>query len=242
MRGADQRDGARVLLALRDAYRALADSDRALQMQAYMKSAMPYHGVPSQEMRRVCREVFGGIDLGDAERWRTLVLAIFRGATHREEWYAALELVGDRRVTGKKIVKTYQTLDALPMYEEMIVTGAWWDIVDALASHRVGGLLELWPQEMKPRLRDWSRDPNMWKRRTAILSQLGFKERTDLPFLYECIEPSLAERDFFLRKAIGWALRQYAWTDPDEIVRYTTRMKSRLSPLSLREALKNVAS
>ncbi len=89
-------------------------------------------------------------------------------------------------------------------------------------------------------LRRWSRDHNLWKRRTAILAQLGFKEQTDLDLLYACIEPNLSDRDFFIRKAIGWALRQYAWTDPREVARYVRAQGNRLSPLSRREAVKNI--
>ena len=93
---------------------------------------------------------------------------------------------------------------------------------------------------MKPLLRTWANDADMWKRRTAILCQLGFKRDTDLDLLYACIEPSLERREFFLRKAIGWALRQYAWTDPKEVRRYVKANRDRLSPLSIREATKNI--
>ena len=83
---------------------------------------------------------------------------------------------------------------------------------------------------------------NIWKRRSAILIQLKAKEQTDLDFLYACIEPSLDSKEFFLRKAIGWALRQYAWTDPVEVRRYVVANEARLSGLSRREALKNLGS
>jgi len=86
----------------------------------------------------------------------------------------------------------------------------------------------------------WSRSENMWKRRTSILCQLGFKQDTDLRLLYTCIKPSLDSKEFFLRKAIGWALRQYAWTDPAEIRRYARANEAQLSRLSKREALKNI--
>jgi len=86
----------------------------------------------------------------------------------------------------------------------------------------------------------WSRSRNLWKRRSAILCQLSFKHETDLDLLYACMEPSLNSREFFLRKAIGWALRQYAWTDPGEVQRYVREHADRLSSLSRREALKNV--
>jgi 3-methyladenine DNA glycosylase AlkD len=85
----------------------------------------------------------------------------------------------------------------------------------------------------------WSRSPDMWKRRTSILCQLTFKKETDLKLLYACIEPSMDSTEFFLRKAIGWALRQYAWTNPDEVRLYVQKNVARLSSLSRREALKN---
>jgi 3-methyladenine DNA glycosylase AlkD len=93
---------------------------------------------------------------------------------------------------------------------------------------------------MKPLLLRWSKSPNIWKRRTAIISQNGFKRETDLEHLYACIEPSIGSKEFFLQKGIGWALREYAWTDPKEITRYVKRNESRLAPLTKREALKNV--
>jgi 3-methyladenine DNA glycosylase AlkD len=86
----------------------------------------------------------------------------------------------------------------------------------------------------------WSRSRSIWKRRSAILCQLDFKEKTDLDLLYACIEPSLSSKEFFLRKGIGWALRQYAWTDPREVIRYVHEHDSELSVLSKREALKNI--
>ena len=203
-------------------------------MQAYMKSAMPYLGVPAGALRAVSRAVFADLPLPDAATWRGLVLELWRNARFREERYAAIEL------TGHRAARPFQDMDALPMYEEMVVRGAWWDYVDALAAHRVGGLLRLHPRVMRARMLAWAKDDDMWKRRSAILCQLRFKGSTDLALLYACIEPSLGSREFFLRKAIGWALRQYAWTDPVEILRYVGKNETRLSPLSRREALKNV--
>ena len=122
----------------------------------------------------------------------------------------------------------------------MIVTGAWWDYVDAIAAHQVGTVLRRHPGETKRLLRRWSRDPDLWRRRTAILAQLSFKADTDLRLLYDCIAPNLSDREFFIRKAIGWALRQYGWTNPEEVRRYVTEHEAELSPLSRREALKNL--
>jgi 3-methyladenine DNA glycosylase AlkD len=93
---------------------------------------------------------------------------------------------------------------------------------------------------MRPVIRKWSTDNDLWKRRVSIICQISFKKDTDLDLLYANIEPNLSDRNFFIRKAIGWALRSYAWTDPDEVVRYVVANEPRLSGLSRREALKNV--
>jgi len=122
----------------------------------------------------------------------------------------------------------------------MITTGAWWDYVDEV-SHHVGMLLRSQPEPMKRVMREWSRDKDLWKRRVSIICQISFKRDTDLDLLYSNIEPNLAERNFFIRKAIGWALRAYAWTDPAEVSRYVAANETRLSGLSKREALKNVS-
>jgi len=203
-------------------------------MQAYMKSAMPYLGVSAVPLRAVGKRVFDAHPLPDAETWRNQCLAIWRGARYREEWYAAIEL------TGHRYYREFQTRATLPMYEEMIVTGAWWDVVDSIASHRLGALLRTDRAFMRRKMLQWSRGPDMWKRRGSILCQLAFKEDTDLALLFACIDPSLGSSEFFLRKAIGWALRQYAWTGPGEVRRYVRQHESRLSPLSRREALKNI--
>ena len=121
---------------------------------------------------------------------------------------------------------------ALPLYEELIVTGAWWDLVDEVAVHLLGEL------ELAAFLRGWAVDEDLWKRRSAIIAQVLRKEATDLDLLYDCIEPNRGDREFFVRKAIGWALRAYAWVDPAEVERYCATHE--LSPLSRREALRNI--
>jgi 3-methyladenine DNA glycosylase AlkD len=132
-------------------------------------------------------------------------------------------------------------METMPMYEEMIVTGAWWDYVDAVAIHRVGAfLLRSYPGKIKPLMRKWSRSEDMWKRRTSIICQVSFKEDTDLDLLYHCIGNNFDHKDFFIRKAIGWALRSYAWVDSREVTRYVKANQDRLSPLSKKQALKNV--
>ena len=200
-----------------------------------MKSAMPYRGVRMPELHAISNRAFGEHPLHSADEWQSAVLELWRGAKYREERYAAIALAADRRY------RQWLTPDVMPNLEEMITTGAWWDFVDELAM-LVGRLLRSHPKQVRPIVRAWSTDGNLWKRRVSIICQLKFKKDTDLDLLYANIDPNLADRDFFIRKAIGWALRQHAWTDPKEVARYVRANDSRLSGLSRREALKNIGT
>jgi 3-methyladenine DNA glycosylase AlkD len=210
-----------------------ADPTRAPGMQAYMKSVMPYRGVKIPELRAICKRLFAENGPSTRDGWHSAVLELWRDAKFREERYVAMELAGHKRYAS------YRTPDAMPMLEEMIVTGAWWDHVDG-AAQIVAEILRSHPNEMRPIMRMWSTDSSLWKRRVSIICQISFKKETDLELLYANIDPNLADRDFFIRKAIGWALRAYAWTDPAEVSLYVRRHSSRLSGLSRREALKNI--
>ncbi len=223
-----------LIAAVREELARVADPAKAPAMQAYMKSEMPYLGVPAPALRQVCRAAFAAHPLASFDEWRETALTLWREARYREERYAAIGLTGDLRY------RAYQRLDALPMYEEMIVGGAWWDYVDDLATHRIGPLLMLYPDSMRATMLAWSLDANLWKRRTAILCQNTFKAATDEDLLSACIEPNLGDRDFFIRKAIGWALREYAKTRPAAVRRYVREHETRLSPLSRREATKHL--
>lgn len=223
-----------LVAAVRHTLREVADPQKATPMQAYMKSAMPYLGVQAPQLRAVCRAAFARCPLPDARAWQAAMGTLWRAAAYREERYAAIELA------GYKPYHAFETLAVLPLYEEMIITGAWWDYVDALAIHRIGRLLRLHAREMTRHMRVWAYDDDIWKRRTAILCQLSFKDATDVPLLHACIEASIGRPEFFLRKAIGWALREYSKTDPRAVIRYVKSHRRQLSPLSKREALKVV--
>ncbi|GAA4209144.1 MULTISPECIES: DNA alkylation repair protein [Microbispora] len=218
--------------AVRLALTEAADPARAQSMRAYMKSEMPFLGVTAVPRRALLRRLFTEHRLDSAPEWRRAVLALWRDAEYREERYAAIEL------SAHRFYRSWQTLYTIPMYEEMIVTGAWWDFVDDIAIHRIGTLLRLYPESMRRLVLEWAHDADLWKRRAAILCQNSFKDGTDVHLLYACIEPSLSDTDFFARKAIGWALREYARTNPEEVLRYVKHRG--LSGLSRREALRNL--
>jgi 3-methyladenine DNA glycosylase AlkD len=213
-----------------------AQPSRAEGMRAYLKSAMPCHGVAAATTRQIVRTRAAEHPVRTCTEWQRVTLALWRKAKFREERHAAIEFVRLRQF------RPYRVLASMGMCEEMIVTGAWWDLVDPLATHVLGDVLADETRRTSALMRRWSKDADMWKRRSSILCQITFKDRTDLGLLYDCIEPNLSDREFFIRKAIGWALRSYAWTDPREIAKYVKAHRARLSPLSFREATKNIAT
>lgn len=219
--------------AIRTNLATLGDPTKAPDMQRYMKSEMPFRGVPSPERAALARQLFTEHVLTDEEQWRATVLTLWREATYREERYMAIALTGDRRYA------TWQTPSLLPVYEELIVTGAWWDYVDEIASRRIGPLLRRFPDELTPAMYAWATDTDLWKRRTSIICQLTFKEETDTKLLTTAIEANLDDRDFFIRKGIGWALRQFARTEPAWVREFVDTHPG-LSPLSVREAVKHL--
>lgn len=212
---------------------AEGDPGRAEDQQRYMKSSMPYLGVTLPRTTAIAKEVFAAHPLASYAEWRDTVLALFRDAEYRELWYVA-EQLAEWRAYREYAAR----LDSLAIYEAIVTEGAWWDIVDGTAAYLVGGLFSTDAAAMAAKMREWSTDPHLWKRRTSIICQIRRKSDTDLALLYDCIEANTSDKDFFIRKAIGWALREYSKTDPQEVIRYVERHRDLLSPLSKREALK----
>lgn len=200
-------------------------------MRRYMKSELPFRGVAKPERSKLAKALFAAHPLPDADTWVATVLELWRGAGYREERYLALDLLG--------AYPRWWSTSLLPLYDELVVTGAWWDFVDEIASRRVGPLLRSDPDVVAPLMRTWARDDDRWRRRTSVICQLGSKAATDTDLLAECVEANLADPDFFLRKGIGWALREHAKTDPDWVRTFVDTHPA-LSPLSRREALKHL--
>jgi 3-methyladenine DNA glycosylase AlkD len=194
---------------------------------------MPYLGVRVPEVRKITRAQARARPPSSVAALGQTAAALWREATHREERYAATGLTGLTMAVGQ--------LELLPLHQEMIVTGAWWDHVDEVA-HRVGDLLLVHPDQVRPVIRAWSHESDLWLRRVSIIAQLGAKARTDVALLSDAINANTSDRDFFIRKAIGWALREYARTDPEWVRRFVAAHADELSPLSQREALKHLGS
>jgi 3-methyladenine DNA glycosylase AlkD len=205
------------------------DGRKAREMAAYMKTDMPFYGVSAPMRDEIMREALRRhpiASINDLER----VASSFWSLPHREEKAIATRLLHVR--------KKWISLDLLPLYERMIREGAWWDLVDEIATHVMGALWLAHPEIIAPLMDRWIEDEDLWIRRTAIIGQLKNKKRTDETRLFAYCRRCAPETDFFIRKAIGWALREYSKTSPDAVSDFIDSDGDRLSPLSLREAKK----
>jgi 3-methyladenine DNA glycosylase AlkD len=222
-----------VIAAIRNGLAAAGDAAKAPEMQAYMKSTMPFRGVQTPDRTRLMRGIVATWTPPDRATWEATIRALWDGAAFREERYAAIDLCAHRSA------RRWHDAATLPLYEHLIVTGAWWDHVDAVAIHFVGPILRADHGDVAPTIRRWAIDDDRWLRRSAIIVQNGAKRSTDTQLLTEAIECNIADVDFFIRKGIGWALREYAKTDPDWVRTFVTGHE--LAPLSRREAMKHLS-
>ena len=221
--------------AVRRALAAAGDPQVAAQQRAYMKSAMPYLGLPAPRLKAELRPLLRGWQPADEGQWAGTVRTLWDEASHREEWYAAIAVARHRRA------RAWLEPASLDLWEHLIVTGAWWDVVDDVATHLVGDVLAGHRSAATPVVRAWATDDDLWVRRTAVICQIGHKTDTDLDLLRHAIEANVDDPTFWLRKAIGWALRQHARTDPEWVRAEVDRLGERLSGLSRREALKHLS-
>ena len=223
-----------LLAQIRVALAEAGDPDRAQAQQAYMKSALPYYGVALPQLRKLVRSLLNAHPVTDRAVWDATVREMYDDAGYREDRYAAIVLARHR------MARAWQDPDTLDLYRHLVVTGAWWDLVDETASHLVGGVLASHRGEVTPVMRAWAVDGDTWLRRTAVLCQLRHAADTDTALLHQVIADNVDDRSFWLRKAIGWALRQYSRTDPDWVRREVDALGPGLSGLSRREALRNL--
>jgi 3-methyladenine DNA glycosylase AlkD len=235
--------GSALLRRVRADLRAVADPARAPAQQAYMKSDMPYHGVTTPDMRQVARAVINTLPVETVDAFIDTVRGLWNGATHREERYVALEVLNARRFAKLRTAAAAPKLEAL--YQELLLAGPpprgmWWDLVDSFAPARLAELQAVAPARAIALLRRWAKHDDIWLRRAAILSQMKRKADTDPALLAEIIAASFDHPEFFVRKAIGWALREYAYLQPDWVRNFVATHADRLSPLTRREALKHV--
>ncbi len=210
---------------------ARADPARAGPMAAYMKTDMAFFGVTAAPRRRIVRAAVQAFPPITAADYRDQVTTLW-ALPHREEKYSA---VGVARAHP-----CFITLEQIDLYRRMITEGAWWDFVDEIAAHLVGRVVAVDREAMRPILEEWIDGDDLWLRRTTLICQLGHRDTTDAGQLFDFCARRAHEREFFIRKAIGWALRQYARTDPDAVRSFVAAHADELSPLSIREATRHL--
>lgn len=204
-----------------------ADAAKAAPMQKYMRDKFPFLGIKAPDRQALVREFLqehGLPPLNDVEAVSRELWAM----PQREYQYVAVDIL---QRLQKKLTAEFITL-----LEYLIVTKSWWDTVDLIASHNVGTLFANYPAVKEEYVAKWRVSDNMWLRRTNLLFQLKYKDDTDADLLFALINENLDSDEFFIQKAIGWALREYSKTDDTAVIHFV--QTTNLAPLSQREALK----
>jgi 3-methyladenine DNA glycosylase AlkD len=225
-----QPDVSTVLDRLVEKYAAAADPERAASTRAYMRDQFPFLGIVTPHRRALSEEILDGLDQPTEAQLCATALACWDLPEREYQYFACDYLRRYAAVCSPAALDTARTL---------ITTKSWWDTVDVLASRFVGPIVARHPSALAT-MDAWAAGDNLWLARAAILHQLMYGRRTDEARLFRYCLGQAAHRDFFMRKAIGWALRQYAKTEPTAVRRFVRAHATHLSALSVREALKNL--
>jgi 3-methyladenine DNA glycosylase AlkD len=212
--------------AVEAALTPLSDSERAMAMAAYMKHHFQFLGIPTPERRKAIKSI-AKPELADAP---AIARALWK-RKEREYHYVAVDLLAS-------MAKKLDPWATLALIEELALTHSWWDSVDGLVS--VGSTILRHHRDARDVVWQWSAHPSFWVNRLAILHQNGWGDMTDKKMLFKLCLAHAHNEEFFIRKAIGWALRDYAWTHPQAVQAFVDANRSKLSALSAREALKNI--
>ena len=212
--------------ALVAAFEQQRDDERSEKMAAYMKHKFAYFGIMATPRKELFKRVLAeeGVPQNAIEVAKELWLL-----PQRELHYCAIELM----LKTKKQWNENTIVD----FEWFVVTNSWWDSVDGIAVNLVGEYFKKWPQNKETITQKWNEEENMWLVRTSILFQLKYKAKTDLELLSNYCRAHEHQKEFFIKKAIGWALREYAKTDANWVINFVQQNK--FQPLSEKEALKN---
>lgn len=217
------------LTAIKKIYAANGDATNAKGAKAYLLNQFEFYGIKTPLRREICKAFYKANPIKDHNELSTLIKECF-AEPQRELHYFAIELLGHHKKMWSK--KT------LPLIEWMIIHKSWWDSVDSTNSNVIGKFFLTYPELIEEYTYKWNRSSNKWLQRMSILFQLMYKEKTNTTLLADYIEYCQSEEDFFIRKAIGWALRSYAKTNAKWVIHFI-KAHPQLSNLSKREALKH---
>jgi 3-methyladenine DNA glycosylase AlkD len=216
------------LAELIDRFRSEANPDKAEAMSRYMKYHFPFLGI-QKPLRSKLEKDF--IQINKSLNYATLqnLITALWNMPEREFQYTAMELMIKSKI--------WKHREAANLLQHCLTHKSWWDTVDILAGRMVGGYFTSFAKKRDEYLEQWLNSENIWLNRTTIIFQLNYKAKTDEGLLFACIDHFKDSKEFFIKKAIGWALRQYARTNPEAVLRFVEAHY--LSPLSQREALKH---
>jgi 3-methyladenine DNA glycosylase AlkD len=219
------------LAALRGELRAAAQPADAPAMAAYMKHRFQFLGVKTPARRAASKPFIDAHKAAPGDELIATARLLWR-QPEREFHYVATDLLSrwQRNLCAEHLVGVH----------ELITTNSWWDTVDALAAHVVGGLVQR-NHGLTTAMDAWIDDPDIWLARSAILHQLAYRSDTDADRLFGYCLRRAADTEFFIRKAIGWALRQYSYVDPNAVQGFVDAHRQVLSGLTVREALKHIS-
>ncbi|MEY8350669.1 DNA alkylation repair protein [Bacillus cereus] len=215
--------------ALQKHFIAHQNPEKAEPMARYMKNHFPFLGIQTPERRQLLREVIQVHKLPDKEEFQIVIRELW-SLPEREFQAAALDLLQKYK---KHLDKTQ-----IPFLEELIITKSWWDSVDGIVPTFLGTIFLKHPEEISTYIPKWIASENIWLQRSAILFQLKYKKQMDENLLFSIIGQLKSSKEFFIQKAIGWVLREYAKTSPNVVWEYV--QNNELAPLSKREAIKHI--
>ncbi len=208
--------------------KAAVASDR-MPMIKYMKGHFDFYGVRSPKRKELFREILKSNGIPPQQLAIKIILDLMNHPK-REMNYAAIDL-------ALRVQKKYSQPEDLQWIREIILTRSWWDTVDGIAPNILGKFLQNYPELRDPCLKDFIQSDNIWLQRSTLLFQLRYKKDTDQDILFTLCKSLSYSKEFFIQKAIGWALRQYAYTNKEAVYGFVEGHS--LSNLSKREALKH---
>ncbi|MDV2581895.1 DNA alkylation repair protein [Alkalibacillus haloalkaliphilus] len=203
-----------------------ADKDQALTMKKYMRENYDFLGIKAAPRREVVREVIKEYGRPPEKEFSNIIKDLW-DLPERECQYVALDLI-DRKIGLNE--------EDIQLLEYLVLHKSWWDTVDWIATKHAGAYFQQYPQHIPGVTGRWIKSENIWLQRSTILFQLKYKQHTDEETLFHYITHFLDSDEFFINKAIGWALREYSKTNPSSVTQFVKHHK--LSTLSRTEALK----
>ena len=209
-------------------FRKVSNRELAIPMENYMKNNFTYFGIKTENRRSIFKSNYELNKLEVKSNFKAIAWELFQ-MKEREFHQTAIDLL------LKEFKKNF-VLEDIQLIEKMIITNSWWDSVDTIAKYILGGYLLQFPSETLKVIERFSNSENMWLNRSAILFQLSYKEKTNFEILKSECEKHKDSNEFFIQKAIGWALRDYSRFNPNGVEAYVN--STNLKPLSRKEALR----